>query len=207
MNLKFFKISVFGLVLSLSSIANASLITTTFSGNNAFAGNMFDVTIFNNDLLLSAADINLGAQGSNALISVYTRIGGFSGFELDAAAWTLQGQQTVTSSGSGNPTVFNFADFILSANTQYGMYFSVTDYATDGQIKMKYTTGTSSYSNSDLKLDLGIGRGNGDFTGDVFNPRSWNGTLYYNAVDVTSPSTFLLFTAGAMLLVARRYKK
>ncbi len=197
------KAALVGLVLSVSGFANAGLITTTFNDDNSFAGNMFNVTTFNNSLLLTGADINLDDIGSNALISVYSRVGGYVGFENNASDWLLQGQTTVNSNGAGVGTFFDFNDFTLNANTLYGLYFTVSDYATSA-VSMLYTDGNNSYANSDLQLDLGIGRGNDDFIGKIFTPRTWNGTLHYSSVDVPEPSTLVIFALGIMGLVARR---
>lgn len=206
MNLKMLKAAVAVLVLSISSFANAGLITTTFASNNRYAGNMFDLTTFNNYLIITGADLNLDSQGSNAIISVYTRVGGYSGFENSSLGWTLQGQESVLSMGTGNASFFDFTDFILNANTLYAIYFSVSDYALS-DVLMNYTEGNQSFSNSDLQLDLGIGKGNDDFTGEVFDPRSWNGTLYYNTTSVTEPSTLAIFAFGIIGLASRRFKK
>ena len=190
----------------MSGLANAGLITTTFSSNNSFAGNMFDLTTFNNSLLITGADLNLNSLGSNAIVSVYTRVGSYSGFENSALGWTLQGQESVLSMGDNNASFFDFTDFVLNANTLYGMYFTVSDYTRSG-VHMRYTNGNNTYSNTDLKLELGVGKGNDDFTGNTINTRTWNGTLYYNTTSVPEPSTLAIFALGIMGLAARRFKK
>ena len=168
---------------------------------------MFDLTTFGNSLLVTGSDINLNETGKDALVSVYTRVGGYSGFETNAAAWVLQGQETVTSMGEGNATSFDFSNFLLDANTVYGVYFSVTDYA-NSRVEMRYTNGTNSYSNADLQLDLGIARGANDFSGGIFDSRTWNGTLYYTAqTSVPEPSILAIFALGLIGLTARKYKK
>lgn len=97
MNLKMLKAALAGLVLSVSGFANAGLITTTFNNDNSFAGNMFNLTTFNTSILLTGADLNLNNVGSDALVSVYSRIGGYVGFENNPSDWLLQGQETVNS--------------------------------------------------------------------------------------------------------------
>lgn len=107
----------------------------------------------------------------------------------------------------GNATSFDFSIFLLDANTVYGVYFSVTDYA-NSDVQMRYTRGTNSYSNADLQLELGIGRGNNDFNGDIYDPRTWNGTLYYTPqINVPEPSILAIFALGLIGLTARKYKK
>lgn len=70
---------------------------------------------------------------------------------------------------------------------------------------MMYTNGSNSFTNSELQLDLGIGRGNDDFSGGIFSPRTWNGTLHYT--EVPEPSTLAIFALGIMGLASRRFKK
>jgi hypothetical protein len=206
MNIKMLKAAVAGLALTMSGFSNAGLITTTFGSNNNFAGNMFDLTTFDNSLLITGADLNLNALGSNAVVSLYTRVGSYSGFESSSLGWTLQGQESVLSMGNNNASFFDFTDFVLNANTSYGIYFTVTDYNSSG-VHMLYTNGNNSYSNTDLKLDLGVGKGDNDFTGSTINSRTWNGTLYYNTTSVPEPSTIAIFALGIMGLAARRLKK
>lgn len=195
-----------GLVISISTLAHSSVITTSFNSNNAFAGNMFNVTVFDNALTFTAADLNLEDFGEDALVSVYTKLGSYSGFESNSAAWTLMGQETLTSQGNDNATYFDFSDFTLNANTVYGFYFTVSDYATS-DISMRYFNGNNSYSNADLQLDLGIGLGNNDFDGSIFNSRTWSGSLYYNtAVNVSAPSTLAIFSMAILVFATRKFK-
>jgi len=199
------KAVVAGLVLSISTFSNAGVITTTFETNNSYAGNMFDLTTFNNSLLITAADLNLSSEGSNALVSIYTREGGYSGFESSSIGWTLQGQENVLSMGDNNATSFDFTDFALNANTLYGIYLTVSDYNTSG-VSMLYTNGSNSYLNTDIQLDLGIGKGSNDFTGSSFTPRTWNGSLYYNITNVPEPSTLAIFALAIVGLASRKFK-
>lgn len=207
MNIKILKMAFAGLVLGVSGFANAGLITTTFSSNNQFAGNMFNLTTFSNSLFLTGADLNLNSIGADALVSVFSRVGGYAGFETDAGAWVLQGQEVVTSNGPDVATFFDFKDFSLTANTLYGMYFTVSDYSTSG-VNMRYTNGNNTYSNANLQLDLGVGTSETDFVGPVLSPRTWNGALYYSTTaEVSEPSIFVIFALGIVGLVARRLKK
>jgi len=62
---------------------------------------------------------------------------------------------------------------------------------------MLYTDGTTAYSNIALQIASGIGRGNPDFSGGVFSPRVWNGTLFYDQTSVVpEPSAIALLAAG-----------
>lgn len=175
---------------SLPIVASAGVITTTFDSNNGYAGNMFDATIASNSLTVTGIDVNLDSLNSTAEISVWTRLGGYMGFERDAAAWTLQGVHSVTSAGEDNATFVDVTDFTLQASSEYGFYVLVTDYSS-GQ-GMNYTNGSGTYSNADLSLTAGIGRGDGAFTGGIFNPRTWNGNIHYNQAAASVPEPAML---------------
>ena len=80
------KTAFIGLVLLISNVSHAGLITTTFRSNNGYAGNMFNLTTFGNSLLVTGSDINVNAAGIDALISVHTTVGGYTSFGSNAAA-------------------------------------------------------------------------------------------------------------------------
>ncbi|TVS19950.1 MAG: hypothetical protein EA424_06450, partial [Planctomycetaceae bacterium] len=147
-------------------------ITTTFNANNGAAGNMFDVTTFAHPLSVTALDVNANTTGSFTL-EVYTRPGGYEGFESNAAAWTLVSSSTVTGQGSGNPTFVDVQDFVLEANAVTGLYVTAVG------ASLRYTNGSATYNNDDLQLDLGVGKSYP--FGSTFSPRIWNGTIYYEA--------------------------
>ena len=84
----------------------------------------------------------------------------------------------------------------------------------NGSDGVRYTTGSLSFSNADLKLDLGAGIW-GDFGSiAVFGPRTWNGTLFYS-IDAAPPIPttsewgliafgLMFLSLGAIILVRRR---
>lgn len=193
------------LCLGLSSLnANAASITTTFASNNSFAGNMFDVTTFGNSLTIMGLDVNLNNAGSTGnLISVYTRSGSYTGFENSSVGWTLEGTVSVTSAGIDTATFVNIPDFTIAANSLTGFYVTLSSYGAG--TSMRYTNGANTYSNADLQLNLGVGKGNPDFTGSTIANRTWNGTLYYNANNaVPEPASLALFAVGLAGFAVRR---
>jgi hypothetical protein len=207
MKFKFLKTLFAVLVLSVSVFANAGLITTTFAGGNGQSGNMFDLTIANNSLLLTGMDVNIS---DTRHIEIYTRVGSYSGFENNAGAWNLMDAAFVIGNGNNIASIFDFNNFVLAANTTYGIYVTTT---TDG---MRYTNGSNSYSNSDLTLSAGIGKAYvsaTDFSGSSYSPRTWNGTVRYDvltsepATSVPEPSTIAIFALGIMGLASRRFMK
>lgn len=159
--------------------AFAESITTTFEANNGYAGNMFDVTVTAPDqVVIDGFDIHVTESGEEALISVYIRSGSYVGAESSTEGWTLVGTQTVTSAGEGNPTPLNIGNITLASGQQYGFYVTVTDY--DEEVGMEYTDGNNVYSDGNLTITTGVGKGEPDFTGSTFEPRTWNGTIYYH---------------------------
>ncbi len=149
-------------------------ITTLFAQNNQFAGNMFDVTAGAEDILIEGFDINITA--GPATISVYSRPGTYVGFEGNSAGWTLMGTDVVNGVGTDSPTNVNIGGLTIPAGQTYGMYVTVSDYPS---VSMNYTNGNNVFSDGNITLTLGVGKGNPDFAGGTFLSRSWNGTIYY----------------------------
>ena len=177
-------------VIVLSALvngANAVSITTTFDGGNSNEGAMFDLTVFDNDITVTGLDLNFEDVGSTT-IDVYTRVGGYQGFESSSDGWELRSSVSVgTTNSTGTATFLDLADFLLSANTTYGVYF----YSRVHTVDLEYTNGDNSYTNSDLSITAGAGINN--FFDGTYSPRTWNGTLYYS---VPEPSTLALLALG-----------
>ena len=161
-----------------SSRSMPSTITTTFAANNTFAGNMFDLTVSGmENIQIERFDVHVDNPGALTTISVYYRPGTYVGFENSSVGWTLMGSQQVLSAGIGNPTEVNIGGLIIPAGETYALYITVSDYPST---IMQYTNGSNTFMNADLTIQTGIGKGIPDFTGEVFNPRTWNGTIYYS---------------------------
>lgn len=198
-----------GLLVSTLGQGQAASITTTFSSDNGASGNMFDITTFENSLTVNSLELNLETFGGLHNINVYTKSGTYVGYENNATPWLLVSQLFgVSSSGQDSPTIVDVADFTLLANSVTG--FFVTTVNTSG---MSYTNGNNTFANSDLRLDLGVGRGTGLFAGRTFSPRTWNGTINYT-VDgngsvgaVPEPSTILLMGTGITGLALWRSRR
>lgn len=184
------------IALGTSKPAQAGSLTTTFAGGNGFAGNMFDVTTFGNALNVTSLEINsyLGSLSSPKTLDVYIKSGSFVGFETNAAAWTKVSSTILNSvSPVGTPTFVDITDFILSANSLTGFYITFAD----GNPGIEYTNGSNTYSNADLKIQTGVGKG-GVF-GATFSPRTWNGTINYTIASVPEPASVLgLLAVGAL---------
>jgi hypothetical protein len=147
------------------------------------------------------------AGGTAAQVSLWTRTGTYVGAEYSSIGRLLLGTITATIAGTNLETLVNFAVLSLGAGL-HGFYVDYVNYRTDGRLReMLYTDGSNTYSNSDLSISTGIGKGNPAFTGSTFLNRTWNGTLRYQpTVVVPEPSTVALLASGlaAMIVVARR---
>jgi hypothetical protein len=98
--------------------------------------------------------------------------------------------------GDDNPSPVTLDNtFDLDANTLYGMALVMGPEAGHD-----YTNGPlGPYGNADLTLDLGSAS-NVPFTGNIFSPRVWNGTIYYDVI----PGPGALALLGLAGLVRRR---
>ncbi len=164
---------IFMLTISAASAYAQNSITTTFSSNNSYYGNMFDATTFGPQLTVTGIDINPVGTGTY-IIEVYTKPGSYIGSETTPEDWTLVSTTEVTVSTANVPTFVDVTDFILPAASVTGMYIT----STSGN-RLGYTNGSTSYSNDEIMLTLGVGKG--DLFGGTFNPRTWNGTIYYDS--------------------------
>jgi len=153
-------------------------LSTLFTSNNGGSAGwtvMYDLTVGPNDIEVTDIDVNIDGTAAFNL-DMYTLVGTYVGNEQNAAAWGAPAASgTGTGLGIDQPSNAVLATpVVLSANTTYGIAI-VTD---SGQ---NYTNGDGSnqnFSNADLSLSLGSAVA-GLFTGSVFSPRVWNGTVHY----------------------------
>lgn len=205
MNIKMLKAAVAGLILSISGFANAGLITTSYGSNNSGSTGgaiYFDLTTNLNNLSITGFDINTSGVSSFNDFQVWLLTGTTSQGNEDSLSWIQVATGSGTGAGLNNATTVTLSNsFFLSSNTLYG--FSLV---ADSSFGHNYTNGSGSnqnYSNTDLSLALGSAT-NVPFTGQVYSPRVWNGSISY---DVPEPSTLAIFALGIMGLAARRFKK
>lgn len=146
--------------------------------------------------------------GQPTEFEVWTRFGGYQGFELSSEGWTQLGStQTIGAADAEVTTSFNVGQSLrLEAGQIVGIYF----YSPGG---IQYTnTGDSgalsTYNDSVLQLDLGVGVGMGRFSGSVRSDRTANVSIDYAVDPVPEPSTALLLMGGmAGVLIARSRSK
>jgi hypothetical protein len=194
--------------LPLSS--SAATLTTTYAGGNGQAGAMFDVTNISGSgiLLLGTFDTNLYAATADSEVAVYYRTGTYVGFESTAVGWTLLGSDFVTSLGDNTPTPFDVGNTLLiGAGQTYGFLVTLTE--RDGSNGMNYTDGANVYSDGTLQVTAGVGKAVPLFTGGTFSPRTWNGSIDYEAAvsGVPEPTTWTLLLGGVLVLSGMRSRR
>ncbi len=154
-----------------TTIPGLKSLTTTFVSNNGQDGNMFDVKA-ETAITIQGFDINI-CDETPTLVEVYYKVGTSVGFDHNPSAWTLLGNATVYPAGSDVPTPLPVGGLTIPAGATYGLYLTTTG----GACGFNYTDGTTDYSNSDLTIYHGFGKSYP--FGDTYEPRIWNGTIYY----------------------------
>ncbi|HPF86573.1 MAG TPA: hypothetical protein PK537_00800 [Candidatus Limiplasma sp.] len=174
-----------GFLPAATATAASASLTTIFSQDNGFYGNMFDVEVLSSsDVSITAFDVNI--QTGITTVYVYYREGSYVGYETNSSAWTLAGSAAVSGMGENNPTHFTIDDIRLTAGNTYGFYITANP-ATG--IEIKYTDGTGSYADANLKITCGAGLGYLFAGSTIHQDRIWNGTIYYTFSPVTIPQT------------------
>src|SRR6056297_2468649 len=179
-------------------------LTTTFAGGNGFAGNMFDITNLTNEtIILDSFLVHVDGGGQNADIEFYSTPGTYVGNETNAGAWDLFVETTVVSNGAGTPTPVPFGGLEIEPGESFGIYFNLANYSLFG-VGVDYTNGTNTYTDGNVEIFAGVGRGNPAFTGSTFQSRQWNGTVFYSSacsgseiVQTSGPESGSTFEIGS----------
>ncbi|MEC8253131.1 MAG: hypothetical protein VX044_07955 [Planctomycetota bacterium] len=176
-----------------AALAAQSPITTLFAQNNGGAPGgaaYFDITVTDPaGLTFHQIDLNCGQSPGAAIgCSIHIAAAGWSAVDpvsglatyADPTAWTQVASGTGQSFGTDTPSPVCLAGqggFYLAPGT-YGMAVVM-----DATTSHRYTNGNGTnqnFSTAECSLDLG-GGANTAFGTSVFQPRVWNGSLYYNS--------------------------
>ncbi|MPM12994.1 hypothetical protein SDC9_59349 [bioreactor metagenome] len=153
----------------------SQIMTTLFTSNNAYNGNMFDVSV-KNDIVIDSLDVNITADG---WVKLYVRDGTVVGNNTTNTGWSLVDSVVVVASGQDIPTRVPLSNrILLQAGNLYGLYVCSSG-------SMRYTNivaGTNDiYTDSNMVLTGYYGGTNGF---SCTSSRMWNGTLYYSVRNV-----------------------
>jgi hypothetical protein len=175
-----------------TSAGSISTLYGTNNGGGVGGAIYFDITVGPKSININELDINTEETGSLTL-SVYKFVGTSAGNEHNAGLWGTPITGTGVGAGSDNPTNVSLSSPItLNANTTYAIALVL-----DGTHAHDYTDGTGSnqiYSNSDLTISCGQAT-NLPFTGQIFTPRVWNGTIYYSVSTSVPVSNWAIIAA------------
>lgn len=170
---------------------SGSLPTTLVGGNGCGGGNMMDVTAIS-AISLNSVGVNTSTSiGSATPVNVwYIPNGTYVGNETNMAAWTLLGNFSGTSMGTGVLTIADFGgtNLFIPAGSTYALYI---------EFNAQYTNGNFVYANADISVATGVGLCSA-FSG-VNNPRSFNGELFYGS---TACSNIMTPVTATMELTA-----
>lgn len=189
----------------LAATASAQSITTLFERNNSGANGgavYFDLTVGANPIRITGFDTNTVDEVTFGW-EVFTRLGGGLGQHL-AGDWTSV--TTGTGQGMGvdipSPVALDNS-FLLEAGAKYGIALVMGAEARHDYSGTRSSPlpGMLQYSNADLTLDLGDAS-NEPFSGSAFNPRIWNGTIYYDVIP--APASLALLGLGGLAATRRR---
>ncbi|MDQ1315155.1 MAG: hypothetical protein QG662_1264 [Pseudomonadota bacterium] len=167
---------VFGGLLGQAQAQTLSL-STTYAGGNGQDGNMFDVVALN-DIRVTGFDVNCGSALTQDF-EIYGKTGSYVGSELVPGDWTLIASVPgVVCNAPGVATPLGAVLDVAIASGQTYAFYVTENGLVDG---VDYTNGTAVGQVAAANTDLQILEGAGvqyPFAG-TFQPRIWNGTLYY----------------------------
>lgn len=161
-------------------IVGVGRLATIFTGGNgltaAGCGNLFDIDVTNpKGIKIDAMDVSIRVAGPIDM-EVWITPGTYVGNDNLPNKWVLASTGTATGAagGPGVSATVDIDDFYLPQG-KYGMYVIQNV----GGIHYTNGNGTNqAFSGGGMDLSLGTGK-NVKFTGGMFNPRIWNGAIFF----------------------------
>lgn len=167
---------------SIPPVANS--LSVQLSATNSQTGCFMDIKPLKNIKLTDISWMPAATQSYD--ISIYFKTGTAVGFETNANAWTLLTTKTGLSATQGtlNKITLPTAQ-VLNAYTTYSILVIRT--GTSGAVAYQTVSAVGSIeaSNSDIQLMSASGI-SGLFTGTVFSPRQFSGTVFYETIPCTT---------------------
>ena len=199
--MRFLSAALTGLTLAAAVSAQSSL-TTTFAGGNGQSGNMFDVVATNAaGVTIKYFDVNLDAGVWDMEVYRLTNPGPYAPSVNTPGDWSLVcAYGGLTSNGPNVATQLPLSveEYIPSGATQ-SFYVTVTN-----GTSINYTNGSATgavfASNADLQFLEGAGLAY-PFVAN-FNPRVFNGNIYYDVGNTVGQNTFPCIVPPKMAGVA-----
>jgi hypothetical protein len=154
-------------------------LTTTFAGGNGAGGNMFDIVAGGSPVTITGFDGNWSSASAD--IEIFYKTGTHIGFETNSGAWTSLGTANgVVTNGSGNATPIPIPISVVIPSGATAAFYI---HSNSGSIS--YSNGSSQgavyVSDGAISILEGVGKSSGTPFGlSTFNPRMWNGNVYYN---------------------------
>lgn len=158
---------------------NCTLLNGIYNDGTYSNGILFDVTATNS---VNLEEIYMDFQSNfYADLRIYTRPGTHVGFEDDSTGWTYLGERFIC---NPTPDVASYTGiplntFIAAGNTQS---FYVALINNSGHINYHYGTGMVGdviYSDANIQIKSGMGKGGGLFVADNNSPRDFHGSIGY----------------------------
>jgi len=127
-----------------STLALGSL-TTTFTGDYAYAGNFFNITTAS-DMKITGLDLNLEYYGNSCDLELYVKDGTSEGFEYNSTLWTLEQTATIIAQGYGLSSHWDLSSWtkVFEAGKTYGICIYLSNYEnTTRRVRYSYGTPTT----------------------------------------------------------------
>lgn len=188
----------------VKNVLPATAIATTQVGGNGLsgtgAGNVFDIQVTNPlGINVTSIDVTPWATAAGPVTCDIYLTDDTSGY---ASNHSTQSLWRLVATGSGNAQI-STSSAPVSINMTLNQRFYIAPGSYSMAIHMNgsgivYTTGNGTnqvYSNADVTLTLGLGKG-APFATGANNPRVWNGVLYYDLCNLGGLAGYGFFGAG-----------